>query len=210
MPKTNFRAPRFAAWLVALVAIIAFGWTGASVGASAPEPSGKPPRWELKFEIQKDLRLIEIDDEFYWFMTYLVTNRTRNDQLFVPDAVLYADDGTIVREGEGVPLDVVDRLQELLANPLLESSTEIIGTLRQGAENAREGLFVWRAGSLDIDEVALFIAGVSSETQELAHPITGEPIILRKTLERRYDAPGNPAADLRSPVFFRSQRWIMR
>ncbi len=176
---------------------------------AAPVPSTTPPRWEIRFKTQHDLRLIQINGEHYWFMTYLATNRTGEDQTFVPNAVLYTDAGDIINDGE-VEHEITQYLLDLYDNPLLESKFEIIGTLKYGKENAREGLLVWKAGSLDIDEVAVFISGFSSETQVVANATTGDEVVVRKSVERRYKVPGDPTADLTSPVKFDTQRWIMR
>lgn len=179
-------------------------------GTEAPVPSGRPPRWELRFKLNQDLRLIQIEDRFYWFLTYIVTNRTKQDQIFVPSVVLYSDAGDIIRAGEGVPFGATRELLKLIANPLLESNTQIIGPIKQGREYAREGLVVWKAGSLDIDEVSIFFAGLSSETQVVRDPVTGKNVVVRKTLHRLYKVPGDPTVRLHHPVVFDKQSWIMR
>lgn len=176
---------------------------------AAPEPSPRPPRWELQFKAVHQLRLIKIGDSFYWFMTYLVTNRTGEDQTFVPNATLYTDAGDIIPDGN-VGFRVVDQILELLNKPLLESKNQIIGPLLQGKENAREGLLIWKARSLDIDHVSVFIAGLSSETQVALNPYNGNEYVVRKTLALEYDVPGDPATNIRSPVRYVDKRWIMR
>lgn len=194
-------------------AIASFAITGGiavETLAAAPVPSSIPARWELKFNVVQDLRLTIVDGQAYWFMTYLVTNRTGSDQVFVPLATLYTDAGDILSEGANVDPEVIRQIQELFANPLLETNTQIIGTLRQGKENAREGLLVWKARSLDVSEVTFFISGLSSETQLVTNPLTKKTSIVKKTLERRYDVSGNPLANPAVPATFAMQRWIMR
>jgi len=176
---------------------------------AAPEPNPTPPRWQLEFEIVHELRLIRVRGDLYWFMTYLVTNKTGEDQTFVPEATLYTDAGEIIRDGN-IDYTITNAILDRLRNPLLESKTEIIGPLLQGKENAREGLFVWKAGSLDIDHVSVFISGLASETQVAVNPYTGDESIVRKTLALEYDVPGSPLRDLADPVVFSRERWIMR
>lgn len=203
--KTRLAA---AALLTALAAILC---QGASSVLAAPEPSAKPPRWELQFEVTHDLRLIEIDDDWYWFMTYLVTNRTGEDQIFVPNAILATDAGDIVKDGEGVSYEITQKLLKLMKNPLLESKNQIIGQLKHGKEYAREGLMIWRAGTLDdVRDVRVFFGGLSSDTQVVKNPITGDDAVVRKHLARLYDCPGNPVADPADAVELRKQEWIMR
>lgn len=177
---------------------------------SAPEPSSLPPRWEMNIKFIHELRLIQFDGQYYWFMTYLVTNKTGEDQTFVPSATLYTDAGDIITESDGVPYEITKRLLDMIGNPLLESTTQIIGQLKQGKENAREGLLIWKAGNLDIDEVSVFFSGLSSETQVAINPSTKEEVIVRKTLYRYYKIPGEVTANLQHPTIFEFQRWIMR
>jgi len=195
----------------ALLAVLALAAPRHAANAVAPpEPSAKPPRWELQFEVTHDLRLIRISGEDYWFMTYLVTNRTGEDQIFVPNAILATDAGDIIKDGE-VPYDVTQQLLKLMKNPLLESKNQVIGQLKQGRENARESLFVWKAGTLeDLRDVRVFIGGLSSDTQVVKNHVTGDDVVVRKHLAREYDCPGDPLAEPARAVRLRRQHWIMR
>ncbi len=213
MPRRALRPLRSAALLAAVSALL-LPLPGAPVmtAAAAPEPSAAKPRWQLEFEVVNDLRLILLNDRYYWFMTYKVTNRTREDLVFAPSAWLFTDAGQLSRDfnPEEVPLEVVDEIMRLIGNPLLESNTDILGVIRQGKENAREGLFVWAAQGLDINEVAIFVGGLSSESQVVRHPVTGTDIVVHKTLERRYDIPGDPWRRPQKPGELTGERWIMR
>jgi len=194
-----------------LAALAAVLWQGSTAALAAPEPSAKPPRWELQFEVVHDLRLLNLDNQYYWFMTYLVTNRTGEDQIFVPNAVLATDAGDIVKDGEGVPYEITQRILRLMKQPLLESKNQIIGQLKTGKEYAREGLMVWKAGSLeDVRDVRVFFGGLSSDTQVVKNPVTGDDAVVRKHLAREYDCPGDPTGDPARAVELRKQVWIMR
>jgi len=194
-----------------LTAIAAGLWQGPTAALAAPEPSAKPPRWELQFEVVHDLRLLELDNQYYWFLTYLVTNRTGEDQVFVPNSVLATDAGDIVKDGEDVPYEITQRILKLMKDPLLESKNQIIGQLKTGKEYAREGLMVWKAGSLDdVRDVRVFFGGLSSDSQVVKNPVTGEDAVVRKHLARLYDCPGDPVADPARAVQLRKQEWIMR
>jgi len=194
--------------MMAAIIIVSSGTTTSL--AQAPVPSSVPPRWELDYKVTNDLRLIIIDDQYYWFMTILVTNKTGEDQRFVPSAVLYTDAGDITSESDQVDYAISKKLLELIGNPLLETTTQIIGTIRQEKENARECLLVWKAGNLDIDEVSVFINGMSSETQIAVNPFTGEERIVRKTAHLHYKVPGDPTARIQKPAFRNETNWIMR
>lgn len=195
---------------ITCVALAMLCMTSVATAALAPEPGPTPPRWELKFEVTQDLRLINVEGRMYWFMTYMVTNRTKQDQIFAPRAVLFTNKGDIEVAGAEIPYEVTKYMLDLIGNPLLESDTAIIGPLLQGKENAREGIFLWPAENFDIDEVSIFITGLSSESQLVENPYTGKKVEVRKTLERRYQVPGDPLANIQKPGKFRKQRWIMR
>ena len=84
------------------------------------------------------------------------------------------------------------QIRKLLGDPLLEDQNRIIGELLVGRENARSGLAVWPANDLNVTEITLFIAGLSSDAKIVDHPITKEPVRLQRTLRREYLVPGNP------------------
>ena len=88
--------------------------------------------------------------------------------------------------------------------------TRQLGTLQQGEENAKEGLVIWRANELDVTEVSMFVAGISGETATINNPVTGEVVVLRKTLQRDYIVPGDALARGSRPVEPVRHRWVMR
>ena len=68
----------------------------------------------------------------------------------------------------------------------------------------------WPADNLKVNELSLFIAGISGETARVRNPITKEEVILRKTLQRDYLIPGAAMARRFEPIGFEDQRWVMR
>ncbi|HBZ96817.1 MAG TPA: hypothetical protein DEO57_03140, partial [Phycisphaerales bacterium] len=74
---------------------------------------------------------------------------------------------------------------------------------------------VWQAGHTDVNELSLFVAGISSETTLVEHPLTGKKKTLQKTLMREYLVPGDVKALGDDPIGLhtdldRSPRWIYR
>lgn len=182
-----------------------------NVMASYPTPASVPVRWELNF-IPGELRLYhhESTDRHYWYLTYTVENRTRRDQTWAPQFTLFTDAGEILSSGEGVSMEVTRSIMSMLGNELMMNQYEIIGELLQGREHAKEGLVVWPARNLNVTELSLFVSGISGETARVTDPVTGEEILLRKTLQRDYIVPGDPAARGSEPIEFDSHRWIFR
>jgi hypothetical protein len=61
-----------------------------------------------------------------------------------------------------------------------------------------------------VNEVSMFIAGTSGETASVVNPVTGDRVLLRKTLQRDYLIPGEAAARGATPIDLVSQHWVMR
>lgn len=157
--------------------------------------------WELEFK-PGPMRLYydSISDESFWYFTYTVANRSQRDRMFAPKLELFTDDGEILRSGRGVPSRINRQLREMLADPLLEDQNRIIGELLVGRENARSGLAVWPDNTPNVTELTLFVAGLSSDSETIEHPVTKEPIRLQRTLRREYIVAGNPSGRGSLPV----------
>jgi hypothetical protein len=183
----------------------------AGTALAYPKPASVPYRWELDFEPGK-LRMYTdpMDGRMYWYFTYKVTNRTGSDQLWAPGFVLYTDTGEILESGRGVPTRVTESLIRLLGNDLLEVQNEIIGDIFQGPEYAKDGIVVWPAARTDVNEMALFAAGISGETARVRNPLTDEEVILRKTLQRDYLIRGDATARGSEPIELVDQSWVLR
>ena len=158
---------------------------------AVPSPKAVPARPELSFT-PGDLRIFRSNEDgrWYWYFTYGVENNTGIDQIWIPDMVLYTDQGEILKAGQGVSSLVTDEIVEYIGDPLLEPQYAIIGDLKQGRGNAKNGLSVWPARQMEVNELALFVAGMSSETLEVEHPLTKAPVVLKKTLTLEYLIPG--------------------
>ncbi len=176
-----------------------------------PKPAPIPPRWELEFQ-PGDLRVYvdPVADQAYWYFAYVVTNRTGRDRIWAPSFILFTDAGEILASGRGVTSRVASDLQELLGNELLENQNEIIGDIFHGREHAKEGLVIWPARNLDVNEISMFVAGITGETAPVDDPITGEVVVLRKTLQRDYLVPGDVLPRGSAPIDLVAERWVMR
>jgi hypothetical protein len=179
--------------------------------AAYPKPAAVPTRWELDFK-PGPLRLYvdPVDRRAYWYLSYTVTNRTRDDQIWAPTMVLFTDAGEILPSGEGVAARVEESIRELLGNALLETQNEVIGDLYQGREHEKDGLAVWPASNTSVNEMALFVGGLSGETARVRNPVTGDELILRKTLQRNYLVRGDALPRGSRPIEMVSQEWVMR
>lgn len=212
---------RQAALAMVAVAAMAIGigglmHRGASIAQAYPEPSIVPVSWQLDFTSEKP-RAIAVRDlsgqlRWYWYITYKVTNHSGEDRLFVPEVQIATDQGDLVRAGQDVPTAVFFAIKEKLGNTLLESPNQVVGKILQGDDYARESVAVWPAFSHDIDELSIFVTGLSGESTTVKNPMTQEEVIVRKTRMLTYRVPGDdmntpPAQQAITPA---DSQWIMR
>ena len=64
----------------------------------------------------------------------------------------------------------------------LDKTKNLISAINS-KENAIKSLVMWKAGREDVREVQIFAAGVSGDTADVIHPITGATHKLRRVLQ---------------------------
>lgn len=181
---------------------------------AAPQPDPVPRRWQ--FDIQPGpLRatVIDVADQGplpFLYMTYTVTNLSDEDRYLAPLFEIATDEGDIARSGRGVPAEAYAKLIERVGNPFLQDEVSIQGSLRRGREYAREGLVMWPATDLAVDEIVVYGAGFSGETRSITRPDTGETVVLRKTISMRHAVPGTLEPSLNPTLMRTETRWILR
>ncbi len=179
-----------------------------------PEPAIVSPSWSLDIEVQAP-EAIAIEDvdgtvRWFWYIAYKVVNPTDEDLLFIPEITIANDQGEIINAGQNVPPTVFPAIQERLGNPLLLSPVEVVGKLLQGEDFAREGVAIWPASEQDVDSFSVFIAGLNGETQNAINPVTGESVLVRRTLMLEYKSPGNFVRPQEQTIIEAGQREVMR
>ncbi len=210
-------AARVRFWLLPALAMVFSAVVVSASAWAAPEPDPVPRRWQLNLKLG-ELRLakVEVDGliSTYFFLTYRVTNTSGQDLLLAPSFELATDEGEVLRSGRDVPTAVTRRILELVNDPLVEDQLSILGMILQGEENAKDGVVIWPATDLDINEIAVYASGFSGETEtvQLLDRATGQnvPYLHRKTLMARYRMPGELFRRGTEPFEPYEQRWIMR
>ncbi|MFA9478001.1 hypothetical protein ACERK3_06780 [Phycisphaerales bacterium AB-hyl4] len=200
--------------LLAVVALV-FGTLGlAGPAAAYPEPAMVSPSWALEFEYRTPQAIsvegVDGTPRWYWYMRYKVTNHSGDDRLFIPEITVATDTGKIIDTGANVPASVFHRIRERERDPLLESPVDVVGRLLQGDDYARESVAIWPAPREPVNQFRIFVAGLSGETASTEHPVTGETVMLRRTLMLTYHLPGRPSTPQRQPVVFEDERDVMR
>jgi hypothetical protein len=180
-----------------------------------PEPAIITTAWQFDIEFDRP-RVISVRTpgtqqvREYWYLPYTVTNNTGEDRLWVPQVTIYNSAGEVVSAGKGIPPVVFDRIKQQLENELLERPINVVGQLLQGADNARDSVFIWPVSKEDVDSSRVFIGGLSGETALVEDPAGGDPILLRKTLLLEYQTPGYTGPVELKPVKLVRQDWVMR
>lgn len=171
-----------------------------------------PGNWQLDF-IPGDFRLYTDPQtgEHFWYFTYKVINRTGQDRWWAPKFELLVDGGIVRRSGKNVSPITMKRVEALIGHKLIEDQYQVLGEIRQGESNAKEGFVVWSTDSLEAKELHLFIRGMSSEILKVASPQAGGPEVLtHKTMKRDYRVSGDPVDRGSKPVECEQTEWIMR
>ena len=202
-----------------VLGVFASGLVGGATPAvvAAPEPDPVPRRWQLTVT-PGPLRVTSVEHQgqskLYYYMTYKVVNSSDTDLLFTPSFEMANDEGELKRSGRDVPAAVTAKILETLENTFLEDQINIVGTLLQGEENAKEGLVVWPVNTPHVRAIEVFGNGFSGEarTIDAYDPETKgtKRVTLRKTLMLRYQPLGETKATGAESLPVIEQRWIMR
>jgi hypothetical protein len=198
----------------------------ASLAPAYPKPSPYPISWDLKFDHQAPKRIVVRADptrepEAFWYMTFTVTNLTREERNFLPRFEMLADDGQVHRSDNGIPLAVLETIRIRERNPRIEALNDIAGKLRIGEDQARDGVAIWREPSPKMGRFSIFVAGLSGESVILkdakGNPMETtdpegkkHPIVLWKTLQLDYHLPADEKNPGRDVLVVVDQQWIMR
>lgn len=175
-------------------------------------PEASEGNWQLDFQ-PGDFRLYTDPEthQNYWYFTYKVVNRTGQDRWWAPKMELLEDHGGLRRSGKDVSPITVKRIEALIGNKLIEDQFQIIGEIRQGESNAKEGFVVWSSDALLAKELHLFIRGMSSEFKKMPNPAEGgAEITMHKTMKRDYRVSGDPQARGSTPLECEQTEWILR
>ncbi|MGB1123681.1 MAG: hypothetical protein ACPG4Q_00625 [Phycisphaeraceae bacterium] len=149
---------------------------------ATPQPDAVTQDWSFDFEYtQPDTIAIENPDgsiDWYWYMTYKVTNFDYDELFFDPRIVIHSNNGEIVTANLGVDATVFKEVRNLLENPLLQAPVEVPGRVFKGENYARQSAIIWKVSDEDIDHFKVFIGGIYGETKTVTDPNTGEPIMV--------------------------------
>jgi len=124
-----------------LVAALA-GSITAPTFAKTPQPSIYPISWQLDFKHGSPKRVV-VGTDAYWYLTYTVTNNTGDEQVFRPDFEMLNKEGKVLKSDRAIPAEVFDKIKSVEGNRLLQPLSKVAGALRQGVDQAKDGVAIW-------------------------------------------------------------------
>lgn len=181
---------------------------------AAPEPEIVPSAYQLDFTYNAPqaiaIRSPKGNIQWYWYLTYTITNNTGDDHLYIPDVTVSYDDGVIVTAGADIPSSVFKAIEKKQRDPLLLSPLQVVGELLQGKDFAKTSVAIWPHFGSQVKEMRIFIAGLSGETTKIKVKDKKEPVLLRKTRMLIYEVPGTNTHPQEQAIKRKSDKWIMR
>ena len=185
-------------------------------GGKYPEPSIYPISWQLDFKHGTPRRLV-VGTDAYWYMTYTVTNKTGQEQLWAPTFDLVANDGKIIKAGHDVNPAAFEKIKSIEKIQFLQPAAKSVGELHQGEDQAKDSVAIWKEPNPRMGTFKIYVTGLSGEVvvlkdddgKEVKDP-DGQPVLLRKTLELTYAVYGDEFYPQRHDVHFLSEKWVMR
>ncbi len=179
----------------------------------------KGERWTLDFKYSHPEPIVLLsaggERKVYWYVIYTVTNRSKEDHLFVPQFTLITDTASIAKAG--LHPRVFSAIKKNRKVPFLETPGKMHGKIRQGPDNARTSVAIFAPIDRKTDAFTILVGNLSGEYVE--RPLPGaeeddpsedEVARLRKTLALKYELPGDQWwLNLDKPVF-KGKEWTWR
>ena len=199
----------------------------ASATAQVLKPSRALASWELKFSFSDPQRIsltLPGDNQpaTYWYMLYTVENDTDRDVPFYATAELVTASLQVVKGGEQISPTVYDAIKarHKITHPFMIDPSRVSGTLLQGEDNAKTSMVVFRQFNREDNAFSIYFSGLSGEIKQQPNPSfdarqpeskkNPRTFTLRKTLEIKYDLPGDETTRRLAKPIRRERGWVMR
>jgi hypothetical protein len=155
-----------------------------------PQPSLYPISWELTLKHSAPKRIVvqspaELNPAAYWYVTYHVANNSERDNvLFYPHFDMMMEDGKIIASDKDIPPSVFSKIKGQERIPTMLSYTEISGSLRQGDDQARDGVAIWKEPDPRMGTFSIFLSGFWGEATTVK--VGDKNVILQKSMQLTY------------------------
>lgn len=213
---------------VALLALL-LGFSFSPAAQAYPKPAVDRISWELDFTHGNPTRITvqgaaDAAPKAYWYMTFTVTNKTSEEQMFLPEFDLVDGKGKLHRSDKNIPSAVFDAIKEREGKKLLEPLSKVSGKILVGPDQARDSVAIWPEPVERMGSFSIFVTGLSGEAVwykdgketplkkadwvKVKPEEAGE--VLRKTLALDYQIPGDEFYQGRDVVILKKEEWVMR
>ncbi len=222
------RDPRYRPGRAALsIGLLACFCGSASALAQVLKPSRAPVSWELKFSFSDPQRISLTlpganQPTVYWYMLYTVENDTDREVAYYATAELVTSSLQVIKGGEQISPTVYDAIKarHKITHPFMIDPSRVSGTLLQGEDNAKTSMVVFRQFNYEDNAFSIYFSGLSGEIKQQPNPSfdASQPeskknprtFTLRKTLEIKYELPGDETTRRQAKPMRRERRWVMR
>jgi len=213
---------------IALALAIAVAFPSSKVQAY-PKPSVNRVSWELDFKHGLPQRIAVTlpgadAPKAFWYMTFTVTNNSKEEQSFLPIFDLVDDHGNVHRSDQNIPKNVFDAIKAREKIKLLEPISKASGRILVGPDQAHDSVAIWPEPLERMGSFTIYVTGLSGEAvwfkdgQETplskADWVKTKPEdagnILRKTLQIDIQVPGDEFNQGRDIVLKKHEDWVMR
>ncbi|QDU32163.1 hypothetical protein KS4_01920 [Poriferisphaera corsica] len=180
-----------------------------------PQPQIVSRSWQLDFDFQTP-KPIAVEDAFgnvkwYWYMLYSVENNSAKKRFLSPEVTVATDSGKIITAGRNVPSNVFNAVQAAEGNPYLIDPLLVVDELLVGSDYSKETVAIWPAFDHDVDEMRVFVAGLSGESAYAENALTKERVLLRRVKMLTFSTPGNLVGNIKNqPVVLQADAEVMR
>ena len=202
--------------LALIVAPLALAVAAAPASAKAPEPNIYPISWELDFKHGTPKRIV-VGNTPYWYLTYTVTNNTGQEQEWRSNFSMLTNDGKVIQSDRDIDPAVFDKIKATEGNRFLEPRLHVVGPLRQGPDQAKDCVAIWKEPQPRMGSFKIFVGGLSGEFVILKDDNGNEkkgpdglPVILHKTLQLDYQVIGDERNPQTHDLQELGQKWVMR
>ncbi len=222
------RDPRYRPGRAALcIGLLASFCGSASALAQVLKPSRAPVSWELKFSFSDPQRISltlpgASQPTTYWYMLYTVENDTDREVAFYATAELVTASLQVIKGGEQISPTVYDAIKarHKITHPFMIDPSRVSGTLLQGEDNAKTSMVVFRQFNYEDNAFSIYFSGLSGEIKLQPNPSfdASQPeskknpraFSIRKTLEIKYELPGDESTRRLATPIRRERNWVMR
>lgn len=207
--------------LLTCVGLLATATFTTPAPARYPQPSLYPVTWELSFKYDNIRRIVvevpgEKSPKAYWYMTYVATNNTSEEQVFLPTFEMVTKSGKVVSANNERSRSVFDAVAARERSKPLQGDLQLQGRILVGEDQAKYGVAIWEEPEAELGSVSIYVSGLSGEisplTDSAGKPMLdkdGKPIVLRKTLQVDYTVRGDELY-ANDTVVKTGESWVMR